>query len=299
MDDELNIKRVSVSAIEDYFYCSLMFKLKHLYKLPYFPGSVKEAFHNAYKTALLKFFHEVGLANKPLRKCIAEAQELFVKKMRFALACFEKLDLSGEDLVAKGVLQLNDVHKLFAPDRDIIAAIDLPVTVNYKDIEIDYNIDALIVSNDQTLARKVRVLAVQDDFSDVALSARHDSLQFGLMKQSLSEHFMTGKKGLSFSEAKCEIIKVSGAKSATSTTHYSSSAEDHLSPLVDTAVKGMNNGIYLPTGQASKCNSCFFKDVCTAKLAGPDLTKKKHDYLTTKLNAKANRIASKGTQALG
>lgn len=290
MNDELNLKKVSSNALEDYLYCGLLFKYKHVLELPYMPGSIKEAFYYAYKTALLKFFHEVGLANKPLRKCTAEAQELFVKKMRFALAVFGKLDLSGEDLVAKGVLQLNQAHSLFAPQRDILAAIDLPVTVNYSGVDISYNLDALIVENDSSSARKFRALAIADDFSDMALSAKHDNLQFGLMKKTLMDHFSTGKKGQgAFSEAKVEVIKVSGAKSASSSTHYAPQPESHLSPVVDTAIKGIEHSIILPTAHAQKCKSCWFNDICSTKHCSTDPVN--HAHLKQKMAAKVTKVA--------
>lgn len=291
MDNEVNIKTVSAAAIEDYLFCSLYFKYKNIFQLPYMPGSVKEAFYYSYKTALLKFFHEVGLANKPLRKCISEAQEIFVKKMRLALASFGKLDLSGEDLVAKGVLQLNEAHTLFNPDRDILAAIDLPVTVNYKSTSINYNLDVLMVKNDFTSARKFRVLGIADDFSDIALSNKHDGLQFGLMKQTIKEHFMTGKKGAgSFSEAKIEIIKVSGAKPSSSSTHHAPQPEFHLNPLVDNVITGIKNEVYLPTAQEQKCKSCWFNDICQTRHCG-DTEVKQIEHVRTKLNNKARKIA--------
>lgn len=299
MEDVNNIKKVSASGLEDYLYCSLLYKFKHQYKLPYMPGSVKEAFYIAYKSALLKFLHEVGLANKPLRKCIAEAQQLFVKKMRFALGSFDKLDMSGEDLVARGVLQLNESHSLIRPNKDVVAAIDLPVSVNFSGVEIDYTIDGIIVQNDGTASNRIRVVSVVDDFSDLALSAKHDQLQFGLMKQSLKEHFMTGKKnGGAFSQAQVEVIKVSGASTESSATHHTQSPAQHLDPLATTAIKGIEEGIFLPTGQAQKCKSCWFNDICSNNLCGPDLEPQKVEFLTKKLRTKQTKVAVKAAQSL-
>lgn len=286
----MNLKKVSSAAIDDYLFCGLHFKLKHLYKLPYLPGSVKEAFYYAYRSALLKFFHEVGLANKPLGKCISAAQEVYVKKMRVALATFDKLTLAGEDLVAKGILQLNEAHTLFVPNRDVIAAIDLPIEVDYNGVAIGYNLDAMIIHNDHTLARQIRLLAIADDFSDLAMSNKHNGLHFGLMKQAVKDHFATGKKGAgNFTDAQAEIIKVSGAKSSISSASSGARPAAHLSPLLDTAIDGIQKQVFLPTAQESKCKSCWFNDICSAKLCGPVRDEDNVSHLITKMNAKSVR----------
>lgn len=288
MDNDINLKLVSATAVKDYMFCSMFFKLKYLYELPYMPGSIKEAFYYFYRSALLKFFHEVGLANKPLRKCISEAQELFVKKMRLALASFGKLDMSGEDMVAKGVLQLNEVHSLFAPQRDVIAAIDLPIVVDYKGVDIQYNLDVLVIENDAHSTRKFKVFGVADDYSDMALSNKHDGLHFGLMKKTLMDHFSTGRKGEgNFSQAQMEVIKVSGAKASISNSHHAPKPEFHLDPLIDTAIAGIDNGVFLPTAQAQKCKSCWFNNICSAKLCGPEVDPEKAASLHKKMSTKA------------
>lgn len=207
--------------------------------------------------------------------------------MRFVLGSFEKIDISGEDLVARGLLQLNESHKLIRPHIDVVAAIDLPVTVNYTNHEIDYNIDALVVNDDTNSSRTIRVISIVDDLSDMALSSKHDHLEFGLMKQSIREHFMTGKKNKgSFQRAQIELIKVSGTSPEISKTGYGQSVDTHLNPLLDTALHGIDQGVFLPTGQAQKCNSCWFNSVCNKSLCGPSFSKDKITYLEKKLKTK-------------
>jgi len=258
MKNKINIQ---LRDIQEYAFCGLMYKYKHMLKLPYVSLNAEDVYVDAMRSAISMIFRDFGLRRKSLRLTISEVASFYKDKMDAGNHKFLRNPMKMYDLYAQGLVLINTMYKYIDFSKDVVAITDFRHSIDVGNgVNIHDTVDAIIIKNDNLRSERYYALTtVIDDHSPMATSSRFDDLHVGFARATMIECFNpTLDRPIMH-----QFLSLFGTvKKSHRTSHHNIDIFKSVARKLGTGIKEQ---IFLPSAHASKCRSCWYNEICSNK----------------------------------
>jgi hypothetical protein len=250
-------KIYKLQNVEDYIFCGLYYRFKHVLNFPYKPISANEVFVEAMKDAIFIIINQWGLKRKHPRIFIADAAEAFKEKFtKISTNCRETDKLV--ELYAQGLISINTVLGYIDITKDIVALFNYPIYTKCDDSFVESKIDLMVIRNDENRSKREYEFISFINDKTYKYIQNYDSIKVGLARNFIEDIDLK-------LEYPCNHRYMSYFGHPRIATKLSKSYLNIALQLLKNTISMIENQVYLPNSSKAKCNSCPFNKICDQK----------------------------------